>query len=183
MSDPFIGEIRIMACDYAPYGWALCNGQVLTVQQNSALFSIIRNIYGGNGTTNFALPNLAGRVPLHRGQGPGLTMNHPMGEAMGATTVALAANQLPAHSHGFNAVSGMAKQGAVSGALVSTMNTTSGGKPSGKPAYTDATPNAQLGANAVSAVGSASPNAHQNCQPYQILNFCIALTGVYPSRS
>lgn len=183
MSDPFIGEIRIMACDYAPYGWALCNGQLLVVQQNAALFSIIKNVYGGNGATNFALPNLAGRVPLHRGQGPGLAMNHAMGEAIGATTVALAANQLPAHSHGFNAVSGMGKQGTVSGALVSELNTTVRGVATGKPAYTDVAPNAQLGANAVSAVGSASPTAHQNCQPYQILNFCIALTGVYPSRS
>jgi len=183
MSDPFIGEIRIMACDYAPYGWALCNGQLLVVQQNAALFSIVKNIYGGNGTTNFALPNLAGRVPLHRGQGFGLAMNHAMGETIGATTVTLAANQLPAHSHSFNAVSGMAKQGTVSGALVSQMNAPSGSKPVVKQAYTDAAPNAQLGANAVSAVGSASPAAHQNCQPYQILNFCIALTGVYPSRS
>lgn len=183
MSDPFIGEIRILACDYAPQGWALCNGQILPIQQNAALFSVVGTTYGGNGTTNFALPNLAGRVPLHRGIGPGLAMNHALGEAMGATAVTLAANQLPSHTHGFNAVSGMAKQATVSGAMVSQMNVTSGGKPSGKPAYTDGAPNAQLGSNAVSTMGSGSPTAHQNCQPYQILNFCIALTGIYPSRA
>jgi microcystin-dependent protein len=182
MSEPFIGEIRIMACNYAPRGWALCGGQLLSIQQYSALFAIIGKVYGGDGKTNFALPNLAGRVPLHLGQGPGLSMNHAMGEAMGATTATLASNQLPAHTHGFDAVAGMAKQDTVSGALVSEMNVTASGRPSAKPVYTDATPNAQLGANAVSGAGSASPAAHQNCQPYQILNFCIALTGIFPTR-
>jgi microcystin-dependent protein len=182
MSEPFIGEIRIMACNYAPRDWALCSGQLLSIQQYSALFAVIGKVYGGDGKTNFALPNLAGRVPLHRGQGPGLSMNHAMGEAMGATTVALASNQLPAHTHGFNAVAGMAKQDPVSGALVSEMNTPSGSKPVAKQAYADAVPNVQLSANAISGVGSANPTAHQNCQPYQILNFCIALTGIFPVR-
>jgi len=181
--EPFIGEIRILACNYAPRGWALCEGQILQIAQNSALFSIIGTIYGGDGKTTFALPNLAGRAPLHRGLGSGLALNHVMGEAMGTTTVTLTANQLPTHSHGFNAVSGMAKQTAVAGAMISEMNVPSGSKPVVKQAYTDAASNAQLSVDAVSAVGSADPSAHQNCQPYQILNFCIAVQGIYPTKS
>jgi len=180
--EPFIGEIRILACNYAPRGWAFCEGQILQIAQNQALFSIIGTTYGGDGKTTFALPNLAGRAPLHRGLGSGLALDHVMGEAMGTTTVTLTASQLPTHSHGFNAVSGMAKQTAVAGAMVSEMNTTVAGRPSGKTAYSDGAASAQLSVNAASAVGSASPAAHQNCQPYQILNVCIAVQGIYPTR-
>ncbi|HXP91748.1 MAG TPA: tail fiber protein [Fibrobacteria bacterium] len=179
MAEPFLGEIRLFACTYAPFGWLTCNGQILPIQQYSALFSLLGTTYGGNGTTTFALPNLGGRAPLHRGQGPGLS-NHALGEAMGTTTVVLAQNQLPVHSHGFEAVSGFAKQATAAGAMVSEMNTVAGGKPSAKPAYTGTASNAQLGANALTASGSTSPAGHQNCQPYQILNFCIATTGMFP---
>lgn len=180
--DPFIGEIRIMACTFAPRDWALCDGTILPIAQYTALYSLIGNIYGGDGRTTFALPNLRGRAPLHRGQGPGLSLYHQQGEAMGATGVTLTANQLPTHSHAFEAISGNAKQAGATGALVSQMNTLVNGRPSVKPAYGDGTPNAQLSGNAVSAWGAANAAAHQNCQPYQILNFCIALMGIYPPR-
>jgi len=179
MAEPFLGEIRVFACTYAPMGWLTCNGQILPIQQYAALFSLLGTTYGGNGTTTFGLPNLGGRAPLHRGQGPGLS-NHDLGEAMGTTTVVLAPNQLPAHAHGFEAVSGFAKQDAATGAMVSEMNTEAGGKSFSKPAYANAAPNAQLALNAVNPSGSAGPLPHQNCQPYQILNFCIATAGVFP---
>lgn len=181
MADPYLGEIRILACNFAPSGWALCDGQLLAIQQYSALFSLLGTTYGGDGTRTFGLPNLAGRAPLHRGLGPGLS-DHALGEAMGATTVTLAQVQLPVHAHGFEAVSGFAKQGTSTGAMVSEMNTVAGGKPSVKPAYSNAAPAAQLGANALTPSGSALPAPHQNCQPYQILNFCIATVGVFPQR-
>src|SRR3712207_3315813 len=107
MSEPFIGEIRMVGFNFAPRGWATCDGQLLSIAQNTALFSLLGTTYGGNGQTTFALPDLRGRAALHQGQGPGLT-NRVIGEASGTETVTLTTNQMPSHSHGVNANSGEA---------------------------------------------------------------------------
>jgi microcystin-dependent protein len=181
MAEPFLGEIRTFACSFAPTGWAQCNGQLLSIAQNTALFSLLGTTYGGDGRVSFGLPNLAGRAAIHRGQGPGLS-DHQLGEAMGAPTVTLAANQLPSHSHGFESVGGAAKLDVAAGSLVSEMNAVVRNVPTPKNAYVDVAGNVQLGPNALTPSGSAVTAGHQNCQPYQVLNFCIATTGIFPQR-
>lgn len=176
MTDPFIGEIRIFAGNFAPYGWALCNGQLLPISQNTALYSIIGKTYGGDGKTNFALPNLQGRIPLHFGQGPGLS-NRNLGEPIGSETVSLSGNQMPAHSHS---------------ATIKAANAGSINQPEnnlfGKILRTNmySTPDAALtnmAEGSLSLQNAGGSLAHNNMQPYLTLNFIIALTGVYPPRS
>jgi microcystin-dependent protein len=183
MTDPYIGEIRMFAGDYAPAGWALCNGQLMQISNNPALFSLLGTTYGGNGRTTFGLPDLRGRVPVQPGTGPGLTP-YRQGQGGGLETVALSAQQAPAHTHDISvevkAVAGAGNQSAPGDHVWAA-------DPRGATnVYSDAAPDTTMNANA--AVGTAEPNAgggqaHENRPPFLAINFIIALEGTYPSRS
>lgn len=166
--DPFVGEIRVVGFNFAPRGWALCNGQLLPISQNTALYSLLGTIYGGDGRSNFALPNLQGRAVMHPGNGPGLTPRY-LGENGGTTSETLSQAQMPAHNHALNAASGSATTGTPSGA-----NSLAAG-----------TVNTYGAANNVVPMGEAvgGGQAHNNMQPYEVLNFVIALQGIFPPRS
>jgi microcystin-dependent protein len=174
MSDQFIGEIRPFAGNFAPVGWAFCNGQLLPIQQNTALFSLLGVNYGGNGQTTFGLPNLQARFPLGQGQGPGLS-DRSIGEAVGSASVTLQANQIPAHTHELRAAPSPTT-GTASAAVA--LSPTAGGAPM----YRAAGANQRaLAASSVGAAGSSQP--HENRQPYLAVNFIIALQGIFPPRS
>jgi microcystin-dependent protein len=182
MSDPFIGEIRAFAFNYAPYGWATCDGQILNIVQNTALYSLLGTYFGGDGRTTFGLPNLSGRAPMDVGAGSGLTPRN-LGVAVGDATVSLAGSNFPPHSHGLNAVSN-----APAG-LMTVANSYLSKPPSvGKPpvtnhAYLPAPTNAQLAADTVQQAGTATgPVPHDNMQPFLPVLLCIAVTGIYPTR-
>lgn len=172
MSEPFVGEIRMFAGNFAPRGWAFCDGQLLAVSQNDALFSLLGTIYGGDGRTTFGLPDLQGRIPLHTGHGPGLSERR-LGSKGGAEKVTLTVNQLPGHSHPLEARA----------AVADTRNPQ--GKVLGQPAtflYTPVptTPLVSMSPQAVGHVGGS--RSHTNLQPYLCIHFIIALVGIYPSR-
>jgi microcystin-dependent protein len=174
MNEPYIGAVALFAGTFAPRGWAFCNGQLLSIAQNQALFSLLGTTYGGNGQTTFALPDLRGRVPIHFGQGPGLT-NRTLGERAGEEAHALIAGELPAHVHG-------ASTGASSAAG------TAGGPAGGVWAASTARDNryassADTTMGGVTVTQSGSSQSHNNMQPYLALNFIIALEGLYPSRN
>jgi microcystin-dependent protein len=172
MSDPFIGEIRMFAGNFAPRGWAFCNGQILPIAQNTALFSLLGTTYGGDGRTTFALPDLRDRIPVGFGEGPGLTPR-TLGESGGAAAVTLAANQIPSHTHALRAASGTPSSGAPSGEVV--LAPTTGGK-----IYRDATSPVAMSAGTIGPAGGSQP--HNNLQPYLAVNYIIALQGIFPSR-
>ena len=169
MSNPFVGEIKIFAGNFAPTGHALCNGQLLPISQNTALFSILGTTYGGDGKTTFALPDLQGRSPMHPGQGPGLTP-HVLGERAGTESETLLPTQLPGHTHALKGSTTATTAGPVNGLL---------GQPSAS-TYGPATNPVPMAAQAITSVGSGQP--HDNRQPYLPLTFIIALQGVFPSR-
>lgn len=171
MADPFIAEIKIIAENFAPRGWAFCDGTLLPIAQNTALFSIVGTTYGGDGRTTLGLPNLQGRAPMHPGHGPGLTPRR-LGEKAGVETVALTTANLPSHDHALRAANN-ASQADPSTAV--TFGTA--------PMYNTTGNTQAMATNAVGEAGVASPQAHENRQPYQVLNFVIALIGVYPSRN
>ena len=171
MADPFVAEIRIFPFNFAPKGWAWCNGQLMPISQNTALFSLLGTTYGGDGRSNFALPDLMGRAPMHPGQGPGLSL-HDLGETGGSETVTLLESEMPAHTH----------------AQVS--NTDTGGQLNGtdrlwgeantriySPTVNPAQP---MHPSSLTPTGGDQP--HNNMQPYLTLYFCIALQGVFPPR-
>jgi microcystin-dependent protein len=170
MSEPFIAEIRIFAGNFAPRSWAFCNGTLLPISQNTALFSLIGTTYGGDGRTTTALPNLQDRVPMHPGRGPGLTSRR-LGEKVGTTTATLTEAQVPPHGHTVAAVSQAADT-----------NSPANASPAAAAMYTDSPSNlVPMAANAVDSVGGGQ--AHNNQQPHLVMNFIIALQGTYPSRS
>ena len=171
MSDQFLAEIRIFPFNFAPTGWAQCNGQLLAISQNTALFSLIGTFYGGNGTSNFQLPNFQGSVPVDQGNGTGLSP-YTVGETGGTPTVTLLSNQIPAHGHTFSGDPNSKKE------LTSVVNAAPAGAAS---AYSTATPNAVMAPGMLSLVGGNLP--HDNMQPYLTLNFCIATTGIFPARN
>ncbi len=175
MSEPFIAEIRIFAGNFAPRGWAFCDGQLLPIAQNTALFSLIGTTYGGDGRTTTALPNLSGRVPMHPGRGPGLSSRR-LGERGGVETVTLTEAQMPAHSHAVHGLNNPAlvKLPSSSAAIART---------SGAAGFqTDSASNlAAMAPEAILATGNTQ--AHQNVQPVLAVNHIIALVGTYPSRS
>ena len=174
MSNPFIGEIRMFAGNFAPRGWALCQGQVLSIQTNTALFSILGTTYGGNGVTTFNLPDFRGRVPLSSGQGLGLS-NYVLGEQTGVENVTLITSQMPAHNHIVNGVASGGNQASpASGSLAIESTGTSLN-------YSNATPTAPMNSQTVSLAGSSLP--HTNIQPVLCVNFIIALSGIFPSRN
>lgn len=173
MSDQFLGEIRMFSGNFAPTQWALCNGQLLPISQNTALFSLLGTTYGGNGVSNFALPNLQQRVPLQPGQGPGLSLRD-LGEAGGQGQVTLIANEMPAHSHTLLAAAGAAVSRAANGRMFATVNAPT---PPFHPA------SATLGTMAPGTLATAGGGQpHNNLQPYLTLTFIIALQGVFPPR-
>ena len=175
MADPFVAEIRIFPFNFAPTGWAFCDGQLMPLSQNTALFSLLGTTYGGDGKSNFALPDLQGRAPMHPGQGPGLSL-HDLGETGGSETVTLLEPETPAHTHALRAdAADPADVQAPSSAVV--LARSSGGN-----AYTTNTVGLVSLANAALApAGGDQP--HNNMMPYLTLNFCIALQGVFPPRS
>ena len=180
MAEPFLGQIVLYACNFAPRNYAMCAGQLLAIQQNAALFSLLGTYYGGNGTTNFGLPDLRGRVPVSIGQGPGRS-DYVIGEQGGVDAVTLNSTTLAAHNHAFNA------------SLDATNTQTSGGNTLGKAdtgnptkgftkglMYSPNAPQTTMSQQALTAVGGNGP--HNNMQPYLTLNYCIALQGIYPQR-
>ena len=173
MANPFVAEIRIFPFNFAPKGWAFCNGQLLPISQNTALFSLLGTTYGGDGKSNFALPNMQGSAPMHPGQGPGLSL-HDLGETGGSDTVTLLESEIPAHSHGLNASN---RQGSDQ----SPLNEMFAGGVGGISQYATPPPIIQLSNNAVAPQGGSQP--HNNLMPYLTLNFCIALQGIYPPRT
>lgn len=172
MANPFLAEVRVMPYNFAPRGWASCDGQLMPISQNTALFSLLGTNYGGDGKSTFALPDLRARMAMGAGQGPGLSPRS-LGEAPGQATVALTAAQMPAHGHGLN--------GGASGLSTSPANASMAPPTNGSSVYRASTANAPMAANAIGTSGSSQP--HENRQPYLALTFCIALQGVFPSRS
>jgi microcystin-dependent protein len=187
MADPFLAEIRLFAGNFAPKGWALCDGQLLPINQNQALFSILGTFYGGNGTTNFALPDLRGRVPVGVGQGPGLA-DYPLGQQTGTETATIAIGQMPPHTHAFTP--GSLKIAAVSapGNTQSPDNAFPAAEALGVTAtYSTATPDITMapaalsGTPTVATIGGGQPVGIM--QPYVVLTYIIALVGIFPSRN
>ncbi|HEX8692641.1 MAG TPA: tail fiber protein [Longimicrobium sp.] len=170
MSEPFLSEIKIVSFNFPPKGWALCNGQLLPINQNQALFALLGTTYGGNGQTNFALPNLRGRVPIHFGNGQDL------GEAAGSTSVTVNIQQLPTHTHGASAVSDLADNPSPAGAFLATVDQTVF-----QAVYLPPGGLVAMAPQGVSSVGGSQP--HNNMMPYLVLNFIIALQGIFPSRN
>jgi microcystin-dependent protein len=170
--DPFVAEIRIFPFNFAPKGWAFCDGQLLPLSQNTALFSLLGTTYGGDGKSNFALPNMQGNAPMHPGQGPGLSL-HDLGETGGSETVALLESEIPAHSHNLQVSKSDAVEPAPGGQEFA--------KGAGVNAY--AVPGAltNMADQALAPAGGDQP--HNNMMPYLTLNFSIALQGVYPPRT
>jgi microcystin-dependent protein len=171
MADPFVAEIRIFPFNFAPRGWAWCDGQLMPLSQNTALFSLLGTTYGGDGKSNFALPDLQGRAPMHPGQGPGLSL-HDLGETGGSETVTLLESEIPNHSHALRGNNTLGDSPVPGGNVLGRMAN----------AYQQTT-----NANLVSMAPEALPPAggdqpHNNLQPYLTFYFCIALQGVFPPR-
>jgi microcystin-dependent protein len=173
--DPFVAEIRIVPFNFAPKGWAFCDGQILPLSQNTALFSLLGATYGGDGKSNFALPNMQGNAPMHPGQGPGLSL-HDLGETSGSETVTLLESEIPSHSHNVMASSSTANRTAPVGN--SFARTASGATP-----YIAPPGNPLVAMNPNTLVPAGGNQPHNNMQPYLTLNFCIALQGVFPPRT
>jgi microcystin-dependent protein len=166
MSEPFLSEIKIVSFNFPPKGWALCNGQFLPINQNQALFALLGTTYGGNGQTTFALPNLRGRIPIHIGNG------HALGEAAGSTSVTVNIQQLPTHTHLVQ---------ATNNASTSDDPTSNVFGQAGANLYAAFSAPAAMGTQMVTSVGGNQP--HNNMMPYLVLNFIIALQGIFPSQN
>jgi microcystin-dependent protein len=169
MSTPYLSEIKILSFGFAPKGWALCNGQLLPINQNQALFALLGTTYGGNGTSTFALPNLQGNAQVH------VDGQFPLGQAGGEAFHALNLTEIPSHTHAYSATSDAATTAIPTGGTPATASATVG------LVYAAGPPTTPMGPTAVSPAGGSQP--HQNQQPYLVLNFCIALTGIFPSRN
>jgi microcystin-dependent protein len=172
MADPFVAEIRIFPFNFAPHGWAFCDGQLLPISQNTALFSLLGTTYGGDGKSTFALPDLQGRAPMHPGQGPGLSL-YDLGQQSGDETVTLLTSEMPAHNHVLRA-----DTVDLGDTNIPNPNATFAQSSGGTLYATSA--DTQLGVEALGITGGSQP--HTNMQPYLTLNFCIALQGVFPPR-
>ena len=173
--DPFVAEIRIFPFNFAPKGWAFCDGQILPLSQNTALFSLLGTTYGGDGKSNFALPNMQGNAPMHPGQGPGLSL-HDLGETSGSDTVTLLESEIPSHSHTVQSFAGTGNRLTPGGNSIS--------RETGATTYVPsppAQPPVNMADQTITPAGGDQP--HNNMMPYLTLNFCIALQGVYPPRT
>lgn len=172
MSEPFIGEIRIFAGNFAPRAWAFCDGQLLSVSQNDALFSLFGTIYGGDGRNTFALPDLRSRIPIHQGTGPGLTQRR-LGSRGGEETHFLTSLEVPAHSHELMAGNENADTKSPAGNVLGA---------EGVQMYVDASTVSNDAMNTVSLFPAGGNQAHYNMMPYQCINYIVSLFGIYPSR-
>jgi microcystin-dependent protein len=172
MSEPFLAEIRVLPYNFAPRGWASCDGQLLPISQNTALFALLGTMYGGNGQTTFALPDLRARMAMHAGQGPGLS-NRDLGETTGQAAVTLTSAEMPAHGHGL--------MGGASGLTPSPANAAMAPPVTGASVYHLPGPTAAMAAESIGPSGSGVP--HENRQPYLALTFCIAMQGIFPQHS
>lgn len=176
MSEPFLAEVRMVGFNFAPRGWAFCDGQILPINQNQSLYSLLGTTYGGDGRTSFALPDLRGRVPIHVGRSNG-GGEHRLGQKSGEETHTLAANEMPQHNHGVHGINETADLPNPSGNFPARPVSAVGA------VYADTNyqGSGDLGAAAVANVGGSQ--AHDNMQPYIAVNFCIALQGLFPSRN
>jgi microcystin-dependent protein len=174
MADPFVAEIRIFPFNFAPQGWARCDGQLMPLSQNTALFSLLGTTYGGNGKSNFALPDLQGRAPMHPGQGPGLSL-HDLGETGGSDTVTLLESEMPTHTHTVRAASPQDPANLQVGSPSRAFGASASGL-----AYGPANSLVPLAPEALAPTGGDQP--HNNLQPYLTFYFNIALQGVFPPR-
>lgn len=175
MADPFVAEIRIFPFNFPPKGWAFCDGQILPISQNTALFSLLGTTYGGDGRSTFALPDIQGAAPMHPGQGPGLSL-HDLGEVGGSNTVTLLESEIPSHSHTLMASATASSKPSPAGNALARIQ--SGATPYLTPSGAPLSPFSDAG---LAATGGSQP--HNNMQPYLTLNFCIALQGVFPPRT
>ena len=177
MAAPFLGEIRPWACNFAPVGWAFCAGQTLSIQQNTALFSLLGTTYGGNGTSTFQLPDLQGRVPMKFGTDPTGT-NYAIGEEAGTETITISSTQMPVHTHTFSgSSSALTRSGIADGAA---LGTSSGGAFFYGPSSGGSTTTINVGTVSLYSGGN---QPHTNLEPFLAINWCIALQGIYPSRN
>jgi len=174
MADPFVAEIRIFPFNFAPRGWAWCDGQLLPLSQNTALFSLLGTTYGGNGTSNFALPDLQGRAPMHPGQGPGLSL-HDLGETGGSETVTLLESEIPSHAHTLRAVNDDAD--------LQIPDPSAGVAKSSNANFYNASATSLAGLAPQTLAPAGGDQPHNNLQPYLTLYFNIALQGVFPPRT
>ena len=172
MADPFVAEIRIFGFNFAPKGWAFCDGQLLPLSQNTALFSLLGTTYGGDGKSTFALPDLRGRAPMFFGQGPGLSL-HDIGEVAGDDTVTLLESEIPSHGHSFMVSTQLA--------LENKPQQQDWAMGDGINLYAAASSLVPMAGQALAPAGGSLP--HNNLQPYLTMNFCIALQGIFPPRS
>lgn len=173
MSEPFVGEIRMFAGNFAPRGWALCDGQLLAISQNDALFSLLGTTYGGDGQTTFGLPDLRGRIPVHAGQGPGLTPR-PLGQKTGSEQETLTIDQMPVHEHEVRALDKPGDSGNPAHRIWAATSTA-------PPCYSSTEPNLAMADGLLTGAGGGQ--AHTNMMPYLCINFIIALFGIYPARN
>jgi len=173
MSEPFLGQLILVAFNFAPRGFAMCNGQILSISQNTALFALIGTFYGGDGMTTFALPNLQGRVPIHQGALAGGSV-YDLAETLGVESVTLTVGQMPAHSHSVNA-------SASKGNKASPIGSYPASDAAGVTAEYNGTPTGVMNAGMIATVGGSQP--HENRQPSLVMNWVIALQGIFPSRN
>jgi microcystin-dependent protein len=170
MAQPYVGEIRMFAGNFAPAGWMFCSGQLLPISENDTLFALIGTTYGGDGQETFALPNLQSRVPLHMGTGPDGT-NYQIGELNGVESVTLTVPQIPTHSHAFTCSTAQSTEASPAGAVLAQSIIVD--------MYIQDSPDGALAASSVLPVGGSQP--HENCQPFLCINFIISLFGIFPS--
>lgn len=173
MSEPFVGEIRMFGGNFAPAGWALCSGQLMAIAENDTLFTLIGTTYGGDGQQTFGLPDLQGRIPVHAGQGPGISQSYTLGEKAGVESVTLTTQQTPIHNHAF-----LASADAASG--VSGANSVLAAPPSVAP-YFAAAPDSSLGTQSIGSTGGSQP--HDNMMPFLTVSFIISLFGIFPTQN
>jgi microcystin-dependent protein len=171
MAQPYVGEIRMFAGNFAPAGWMFCNGNELPISENETLFILIGTTYGGDGQSTFALPNLQSRIPIHQGQGPG-TSNHILGEPGGVEEVTLSVQQIPTHSHPLLGSTALGTQEAPGGNLTGQGETV---------LYGELPPTPPMDAGIITPVGGSQP--HDNMQPYLVINYIISLFGIFPSQA
>jgi microcystin-dependent protein len=179
MSQPFVAEIRIWACNFAPYGWAFCNGQLLPISQYSAVFAVIGTFYGGDGRTTFGLPNFPGRGAIDQGTGQGLT-TRVIGQTLGEEIVGLLTSEMPIHNHTINGAIAASGEGAAEYTNTPSADAWIGESSPGN-MYVSGPANTLMAPQAITLTGGSLP--HMNMQPYLALNFCIALQGIFPARN
>lgn len=173
--EPFIAEIIMFGGNFSPRGWAFCQGQLLPISSNSALFSLLGTTYGGDGRTTFGLPDLRGRVPIQQGQGPGLP-SYRLGETGGSTTHTLSTTEMPSHTHGLEGEKGVASTNSPANAMLAAHDTSNAYSP-----FISTNDEVAMASQSITNTGGGG--SHNNMQPYLALNFIIALVGTYPSRN